>query len=138
MDLNYTAILIASVAQFIVGMIWYSALFGNLWGRIHGFDKFSKDVQQKMMKEMGPYYALQFLITILTTFVLALFLAALPQDWNPYGIAGFFWLGFTLPPTISSVIFGGTDKKWIVKKIAVQAGASLICIQVAAAIINYM
>jgi Protein of unknown function (DUF1761) len=136
MELNYIAILTATILQFICGGLWYSLLFGKLWGRIHGFDKLSKNVQQKMMAQMGPMYGIQFLVTILTTFVLALFIEALPADWNAFGMAGFFWLGFMLPAQVSAVIFGGTEPKWIVKKIAVQSGAALVCLQVAALVLT--
>jgi uncharacterized membrane protein len=113
-------------------------IFGKLWGQIHGFDKLSKQVQQEMMKKMGPFYGLQLLVTVIQTLVLALFLAALPQDWNAYGMAGFFWLGFVVPAQVSGVIFGGTEGKWILKKIAVQAGGALVCLQVAAAVLSNM
>ncbi len=38
MDINYIAVLVAAVAQFIFGAIWYMPLFGGMWGKIHGFD----------------------------------------------------------------------------------------------------
>lgn len=138
MMLNYWAILAATVLQFIFGAVWYSFLFGRLWGKMHGFDKLSKDVQEEMMKKMGPFYAAQFLVTLLTTSVLALFMDALPQDWNAYGMAGFFWLGFVVPTVVSGVIFGGTEGKWIVKKIGVQIGASLGCLLIAAAALTFL
>ena len=138
MPLNYTAIIVATVLQFIVGAIWYSALFGKLWGKIHGFDKLSKEVQQKMMSEMGPYYGVQLFVTLLTSFVFELFIANLPPDWNPFGMAAFFWIGFTVPAQVSAVIFGGTPKEWMVKKIAVQSGAALMCLQVAAATFHFL
>lgn len=138
MQLNYFAILIATVLQFACGFVWYGPIFGNLWGKIHGFDKLSKAVQQKMMKAMGPFYALQFLVTLVTTFVLALFIDVLPHSWNAYALAGFFWLGFVVPTQISSVVFGGTEPKWMVKKVAVQAGASLLCLEVAAVVLKFM
>ena len=131
MDVNYIAIAVATVVQFIIGAVWYSFLFGKLWGKIHGFDQLSKEVQQAMMKKMGPFYALQFFVTIITTFVLALVVAGLPE-WNTYGFALHLWLGFVVPTQVSAVIFGGTESKWIVKKIAVQAGASLACLMGAA------
>ena len=138
MPLNYTAIAVATILQFICGAVWYSFLFGKLWGKIHGFDKLSKAVQQKMMSEMGPYYGIQFFVTIVTTFVLELFMANLPSDWNPYALAGFFWLGFIVPAQVSAVIFGGTERKWIGKKIAIQAGAALVCIEVAATVLHFL
>ncbi len=137
MGLNYFAILIAVVLQFAFGFIWYGPVFGNLWGKMHGFDKLSKAVQQKMMKQMGPYYAAQFLVTVLTTFILAIFIAYLPQSWNVYALAGFFWVGFTFPAQVSSVMFGGTEPKWMVTKIAIQAAAALACIEIAAAVLHF-
>lgn len=135
MQLNYLTIFLATVAQFAVGFVWYGPLFGALWGKIHGFDKLPKETQDKMMKEMGPLYGAQFFVTLITSLVLYIFITNLP-GWNVYGIAGFFWLGFVAPTQVSSVIFGGTEKQWVLKKIAVMAGASLVCLQVATAIIH--
>ena len=137
MHINYLAIIIASVAQFIIGAIWYMPLFGNLWGKIHGMEKVSKEDRQKMMKSMGPFLGLQFLLTLVTTFVLAIFIEYQPT-WNAYAMAAFFWIGFVIPTQVSGVIFGGTNPKWIVTKILVQAGASFLCLEVAAAIIRAM
>jgi hypothetical protein len=137
MQINFVAILIATVVQFIIGAVWYSALFGKLWGKIHGFDKLPKATQQKMMKAMGPFYVLQFVVTLVTTFVLEIFIVYLPHDWNVYGLAGFFWVGFVVPTQVSAVIFGGTESKWIVKKIAVQAGAAFFCLEAAAVVLSF-
>lgn len=136
MQLNFLAIIIATAVQFAIGAGWYT-LFGKLWGQIHGFDKLPKTVQQKMMKSMGPFYAVQALVTLVTTVVLAIFIAYLPRDWNAYAMAGFFWIGFVVPTQVSAVIFGGTEPKWIVKKVAVQAGASLVCLEAAAIILHF-
>lgn len=136
MQLNFLAIIIATSVEFIIGAVWYSALFGKLWGEMHGFHKLPKAVQQKMMKSMGPFYVLQAFVTLVTTFVLALFITYLPT-WNAYAMAGFFWIGFVVPTQVSAVVFGGTEPKWMVKKIAVQAGASLLCLEAAAAIIHF-
>ena len=138
MHINFIAVIVATILQFICGAIWYTAFFGKLWGRIHGFDKLPEEVQKKMMKEMGPFYAAQFAVTLITTFVFALLLGGLPPEWNIYGLAGFFWLGFVVPTQVSAVIFGGTEPKWMVTKIAVMAGASLICLEVAAAVLHLM
>lgn len=136
MELNYLAILLAVAAQFGVGFVWYGPLFGKLWGKIHGFDKLSKETQDKMMKEMGPYYGLQLLVTAITTVVLAIFITNL-SGWNPYGMAFFFWLGFVVPAQVSSVIFSNTPKEWMFTKIGLQAGAALVCYEAAAAILYY-
>lgn len=129
-------ILMATALQYVCGAVWYSLLFGKLWGKIHGFDKLSKDVQDKMMKEMGPYYVAQLLVTVMTTVVLAILIANLPRNWNAFQMAAMLWAGFVVPTQASAVIFGGTETKWMLRKIAVQAGASLLCLMIASAVLR--
>ena len=38
MNIKISAILIAVVANFILGFIWYTPLFGKTWAREMGFD----------------------------------------------------------------------------------------------------
>lgn len=136
MQINYLAVILATAAQFVVGFVWYGPLFSKLWGKIHGFNKLPKETQKKMMKAMGPFYALQLFVTLVTTVVLAIFLAYQPT-WNAYAMAAFFWIGFVVPTQVSAVIFGGTEGKWVVTKILVMAGGSLACLEVAAAILHW-
>ncbi len=137
MELNYLGIIVATVAQFVFGWIWYGPIFGKIWGQIHGFDKLSKEVQQQMMKEMAPFYGLQLLVTVITTTALSVMLTSLPS-WNTYILAGVLWLGFVLPTQVSAVVFGGTDKKWMFPKIAIQSGAALACIMIASLVLNLL
>lgn len=136
MELNYLAIVVATVLQFISGWVWYMPLFGKTWGAMHGYDQLSKEEQEKAQKEMGPQLGFQFLGTLVTTFVLALFIAGLPAEWSTFGIAGFFWLGFVVPTQASAVMFGGTPKHWMVKKIAIMAGGSLVSLMIAALVLS--
>ena len=138
MYINYVAVVVASVLQFIFGAIWYTPIFGKTWGRIHGFDKLPPEEQQKMMKSVGPMLATQFVITVITTSVFALLLNGFLGNWNVYGLAGFFWLGFMLPAEISAVIFSRTERKMMLLQIAIMAGASLACLEIAAATLHLM
>jgi len=138
MQFPFLAVIVATIVQFFIGFVWYGPIFGKLWGKIHGFDKLPKEVQNKMMKEMGPFYVLQLIVTLVTSIVLAIFVQYLPQNWNTYALAGFFWIGFVVPAQVSAVIFGGTDRKWIAKKIAVQAGGSFFCLEAAVSVIRFM
>jgi len=138
MEVNYLAILVASVLQFVFGAIWYTPVFGKLWGRIHCFDKVSPEVQKEMMKKMGPYLGLQFAVTIVTTVVLAVLLAGTTSTWSTYEFAGLCWLGFIVPTQISAVVFGGTEPRWMVTKILVMNGAALGCMMIAAAVLDLM
>ena len=111
-------------------------IFGKLWGKIHGFDLVPKEEQARMMKGMWKLLLVQFIMTIVTTWVFALLLAGFPSDWNIYGLAFFFWLGFVLPTQVSAVIFGGTPPQWVVTKIAIASGASFFCLEIVAAVLN--
>lgn len=136
MELNYLAIVVATVLQFISGWVWYMPLFGKAWGAMHGYDQLSKEEQEKAQKEMGPQLGFQFLGTLVTTFVLALFVADLSAEWHAFGAAGFLWLGFVLPTQAAAVMFGGTPKHWMVKKIAIMAGGSLVSLMIAATVLS--
>lgn len=135
MEINFVAVLVATVAMFIVGGFWYMVPFAKAWGDMHGFDKLSKEEQKQMQSKMGPYYGLQALVTLLSAGALAYFLGALP-DVAWYVVAFFLWLGFIVPTEVSSVIFGGTEGKWIGKKIAISIGGSLVCTLVGAWVIS--
>jgi hypothetical protein len=133
--MNYVAIALASVAEFIVGAIWYMPLFGKQWGDIHGFNDLTKSQQKAMQAKMGPFYGLQLLVTVITTVVLAKTILVLP-DYSPYMLALMAWVGFVVPTQVSAVVFGGTKPQFIAKKILIMSLGSLACLMVAAAIIN--
>lgn len=138
MTINYLAVFVATIVQFIIGAIWYGPVFSKLWGKIHGFDKLSKEEQEVLMKGVGGLYVVQFIVTIITTFVFALLLGGFPPEWNIYGLAGFFWIGFVFPTEISAVIFSKTESIWRIKQIAIMGGASLLCLESAAFILHTM
>ena len=129
------AIILASVAEFIVGAIWYMPLFGKTWGKIHGFEALSKAEQKAAQKQMMPMLAVQFVGTVLTTVVLAEFMKALP-DLSPYYLVMLVWVGFYVPTQVPAVIFGGTDGKWVVAKSLIMAGGALACLLVAVTVLQ--
>lgn len=135
MSINHFAIAVAAVAEFVVGAIWYMPVFGQQWRDIHGFGKLSKKEQDAAQKEMMPMLAVQFIGTLITTFVLAKLFNLLP-DYSTYSLAFLAWLGFVVPIQVSAVMFGGTQSKWIVRKSVIMAGGSLACLLVATAILN--
>lgn len=131
------AIILASIAEFIVGAIWYTPIFGNVWGKIHGFDptKMSKDEVKEVQKQMAPMLLVQFIGTVVTTIVLAKVIEAFPA-YSVYEVAALVWVGFFVPTQVSAVIFGGTKSPWVLKKILIMTGGSLACLLVAAAVLQ--
>ena len=135
MNINIVAVIVATIAMFAVGAVWYMGLFSRQWGKIHGMDKYSEVEMKEMSAKMGPYYGLQLLMTIISAWVLAYLMSLLPNT-HPVMIAFLVWVGFVLPADVSGVIFGGTEGKYIVPKILIQAGEALVRLVVAAFVIS--
>lgn len=135
MDVNYVAVLVAALADFVIGAIWYMPIFGKIWGEMHGFDKLSKKEQDEARKGMAPFMVIQFVITVITVWALAKLNLVL-ADYSIYTLALLAWIGFVVPTQIAAVIFGGTEQKWILKKCLIMAGGSLVCLEAAAFIIK--
>lgn len=135
MEINWIAVLAAAVAMFAVGGFWYMVPFAKAWGEMHGFDKLSDKEQKQMQSQMGPLYGVQILVTVISAWALAYFLAAQP-DVRWYITAFLLWFGFIVPTEVSSVIFGGTEGKWVVKKILISIGGSLVATLVGAWVIT--
>lgn len=135
MSVNFAAVLAAAIAMFVVAGFWYMVPFAKAWGEMHGFDKLSKAEQKEMQSKMGPLYGAQIVVTLLTAWALAYFLTALPK--TPWLVVAFWvWLGFIVPTTVSAVIFGGTESKWVTKKIGISIGGSLLATLVGAWVIS--
>lgn len=131
------AVVLATLTQFIVGAIWYTPVFGKLWGKIHGFDKLDKKTQQKMMAQMGPIFGVQLVVTIVTSIVFVLFHRMMTSD-SLFTYTFLIWLGFVVPSQISAVLWGGTKPKWMFTKAAILAGGSIVALLAGAAVVRLM
>jgi hypothetical protein len=52
LNINMVAILVAVVANFILGFVWYTPLFGKAWAKEMGFDMSVKPTGGQMAKGM--------------------------------------------------------------------------------------
>jgi hypothetical protein len=52
--------------------------------------------------------------------------------YSPFTLAGLVWLGFVVPAQVSAVIFGGTEGRYVVQKIAIMASEAVVRLMVAA------
>ena len=69
-QLNWLAVLVAALAYFMLGAVWYSkALFGSKWAALVGLDMSNPDKK----KGMGKMMAGTFILIIVTCIALALF-----------------------------------------------------------------
>lgn len=83
---NYLAILVAAVAHFIVGAIWYTALFGKKWMALQNID-------EAKMKEMAKGAPIAYVGSFIGSIILAYATARLIGLVNPVDLASAFMLG---------------------------------------------
>lgn len=50
-SINWIAVVVAGLATFMLGGVWYTALFGKAWQRAHGF---SDETVKKAQEAMNP------------------------------------------------------------------------------------
>jgi hypothetical protein len=110
-DVNYIGVLLAAVASMVVGFVWYSPLlFANPWVKLMGHSMESMKAKQK---EMGKTYAISFVVSLVTAYVLA-HVMGLSRNFFGYDAmttglttAFWMWLGFVAPVQLTDVLFGG-------------------------------
>lgn len=142
-EINWLAILIAVVATFILGFIWYTPLFGKAWAKEMGFDMTQKPPAGAMMKGMILMVIGNFLMAYVFTHNIAVWNPTtwgqpLPAEYSPAAMAGsaafFTWLGFYLPVDLNRVAW--EMKSW--KLFFINTGYHLVALVVAAFILVMM
>jgi len=101
--LNWWAILVASIAYFILGAIWYSkALFGAQWARLVKLDTSNPDLK----KGMGKMMASTFLLIAIVCFGLSVIIHMINFDDNfLYGIKLGLLTGIAFATTAVSITY---------------------------------
>jgi hypothetical protein len=104
-SLNWTAIIIIAIGNFVLGALWFSAFFGKLWMRIHHGDRKISDAEMKegnqnMWKLLIP----EFIATSLMIFVLAFLMTMLP-GFSGIHVAALVWFGFVMPECVSVILW---------------------------------
>jgi hypothetical protein len=135
---NFFAILVAVVVNFILGFIWYTPLFGKIWGKEMGYDPDMKPDKSVMLRGM--------LFMLIGNLLFAGVLAHNIAAWNfvpgirengPFAnalTAAFFtWLGFYLPGELGATVW--EKHSW--KLFGINTGYHLASLLVVAAILTY-
>ena len=122
-DINWVALIIATIVNMVVGFVWYSpALFAKEWSKLTG----------RKMDEMGDGtkgYVITTVGAFVQAFILLHFVAYVANFYPTYSdmavglmTAAWAWLGFVAIPQAVNTIFEGRRKKlW-----AINAGYFLV------------
>ena len=137
--INFIAIIIAVVANFILGFIWYTPLFGKIWGRHMGYDMNEKPKKSEMTKGM----IFMVIGNLLFAWVLAHNMAAwnfvpgtqsMSSFSNGMMAAVFTWLGFYFPVDLGSTVW--ERRSWTL--FFINTGYHLASLILVALILAYM
>jgi hypothetical protein len=108
-QVNFWAVLVAAIAQFIIGWAWYGPLFGKPWLRMMGKTK------EEIMQKGNPAFAMlgSFVPSLIMAYILAHFVVyAGADDLTDAAMLGFWvWLGFVATVMFNSVLFESKPKK---------------------------
>ncbi len=115
LGLSYTAIIVATVANFFVGFLWYSVLFRNAWAKEMGMSADQRPATGVFVKSLTMNLIGCFLLayvfahnTAAWTFVPGI--AEMGVGASIANAAIFTWLGFFVPVDINTVAWEG--KSW--------------------------
>ncbi len=93
-QINVWAVIVAALASFVVGWLWYGPLFGKLWMELNGFTP--EMLREKKGLPMPFIMIMNYVATVLAAFSIAMFIGA--EADASFGIfAGLmiaiFWIG---------------------------------------------
>jgi len=104
---NYLAVFIAAIVNYVIATIWYAVLFGKVWKKLTGI---------KDMKPSGMNKVLAFIGSLVLSFVLYHSIVFGNAYFKMSGISGglmggfFGWLGYIAPVTLSTKLY--EKKPW--------------------------
>ena len=136
--INYVAVILAAVANMVMGFLWFGPIFGKQWIKMMGITP--QQIEEAKKKGMTQSYIIAFVGSFITAWVLAE-LAVFVESYLLIGAvaaglkAGFLgWLGFTLLPLLNSVAWEG--KSWNLWFL--NASYYLVALMVMGAIVSWM
>jgi hypothetical protein len=136
--INMLAVLVAVAVNFVLGFIWYTPLFGKIWGKEMGYDPDMKPDKSVMLKGMTFMIIGNFLFA----WVLAHNIAAwqfvpgikeMGQLPNALTTAIFTWLGFYLPGQLGATVW--ENNSW--KLFGINTGYHLLSLLVVSMVLTF-
>jgi hypothetical protein len=101
-QVNYLAIVVAAVANYVIATIWYAGVFSNAWKKLTGITD---------MKPAPVNMILVFIGSLVLSYVLAHSIVFSNSYFKTGGLGGgvmsgfFSWLGYIAPVTLSTKLY---------------------------------
>ena len=100
LSVNYLAVIVATIAAFVIGFLWYGMLFTKQWSAAH-------NLTAEQMRPQGPGFIVAFGAPLLNAWVLALLSLNLGgktiADAVMLGVL--VWLGFYASQFAANTVF---------------------------------
>jgi len=139
LGISMTGILVATLANFFVGFLWYTVLFGKTWAKEMGFDMSVKPAASAMVRGM--------IVNAIGCFLMAYVFAHNMAAWSfvpnmdQMSTAGkimssvvFTWLGFFVPVSLNSIAW--ESKSW--KLFFINTSYHFVMLFASALILNFL
>src|SRR5688572_15956824 len=108
LNINMVAVLVAVVANFILGFLWYTPLFGKAWAKEMGFDMSVKPPASAMAKGMifmviGNFFLAYVFAHNIAAWTFVPGMDQMSMTMKVFNAVVFTWLGFFLPVDLNTV-----------------------------------
>ena len=105
MRINYPAVLVAALAHFIIGAIWYGLIFGNKFLELIAWSP--EKIRQMEAQNPAKQYLVAFVSGLILCYILAHFVQYTKARTAVDGIqtAFWLWLGFIVTTQFATVVF---------------------------------
>ncbi len=131
-SVNYWAVLVAAIANMVIGMLWYSkAVFGSAWMQLIGMTE--KKMKEAHKKGMAARMIVMFISALVIAYVTAHFVAYAGAVDIMGGLElGFWlWLGYVATIMLGIVLWEGKP----VKLYVINAGYWLVTLLIMSSIL---
>jgi len=136
LEINYLAVVVAVIANFFLGFIWYTPLFGKAWAKEMGYDTNMEPRKGEMARGLIIMIIGNFLMAYVFAHNMAAWTFVPDMDKMPVigtilNSAIFTWLGFYVPVDLTTVAW--ERRSW--KLFWINTGYHLAMLFVAATIL---
>ena len=138
-QINWLAILVAVIANFVLGFVWYTPLFGKVWGKEMGMDMTQKPDPKVMMKGMAFMVIGNFLFAYVLSHNIAAWsfvpgMEEMSKMVSVLNAAIFTCLGFYVPYHLGAIVW--ENRSW--KLFFINVGYAFVSLLLVATIIIYI
>ena len=106
--INYIAILVAALASMVIGMLWYGPLFQKQWMKLAGI---TPQGMKKMKLSPMAAMSMGFVASLVTAYVLSVFVGGVMAWTAAANFVFWIWLGFVAPVQLGVFLWEGRSFK---------------------------